>query len=58
MSAQVTFSCAAACTTWYSSGPTTPTKSPSCNTFTFGRCLIESASTLSGFAKPSVSHGP
>ena len=27
-SAQATFSCAAAWTTWYSTGPTTPTKSP------------------------------
>src|SRR3954454_906044 len=48
-SAQVTLSCCAACTTSYSTGPTTPRKSPSCTTFTFARCLIELASTLSGF---------
>ena len=58
VSAHLTLSCAAACTTWYSTGPTTARKSPSRTTLTFGRCLIELSSTDSGFAKPSVSHGP
>ena len=57
-SAQVTLSCAAAWITSYSSLPTTPRKSPSWTIFTPGRCEIDDASTFSGFAKPSVSHGP
>ena len=57
-SAHLILSCAAACTTSYSTGPTTPTKSPWRTTLTFLRCEIELSSTDSGFEKPSVIHGP
>src|SRR5262245_5342842 len=57
-SVHLTLSWDAAWTTSYSTGPTTPTKSPWRTTLTFLRCLIELSSTEIGFEKPSVSHGP